>query len=114
MTERRRVAAIIEGPAGRVLMVRQRARGPEGWHDGPEYWTLPGGGIEPGEEPVAAVRREDAEEVGLRVTDAEKSPRRRTHRASRRCSASGLLTVNRASALTICPVRAHGWSASTG
>jgi hypothetical protein len=38
---RRRVAAVIVR-AGRLLMVRERGRGPEGRHDGLEYWTLPG------------------------------------------------------------------------
>lgn len=52
---------------GSVLMVRERSRGPSGRHDGPEYWTLPGGGIEAGEGPEDAVRREVAEEVGLRA-----------------------------------------------
>ncbi|MEU9301188.1 NUDIX domain-containing protein [Streptomyces sp. NPDC048269] len=66
MTERRRVAAVIIRD-GRVLMVRERGPGPTGRHDGPEYWTLPGGGLEAGEEPEDAVRREVAEEVGLRA-----------------------------------------------
>ncbi|MGW7099200.1 NUDIX hydrolase [Streptomyces sp. NPDC054838] len=62
--ERRRVAAVIIRD-GCLLMVRERGRGPAGRHDGPEYWTLPGGGVEPGEEPQEAVRREVAEETGL-------------------------------------------------
>ncbi|MCJ1679932.1 NUDIX hydrolase [Streptomyces sp. APSN-46.1] len=66
--DRRRVAAVIIRD-GRVLMVRERGRGPTGRHDGPEYWTLPGGGLEAGERPEDAVRREVAEEVGLRALD---------------------------------------------
>ncbi|MBT2477794.1 NUDIX hydrolase [Streptomyces sp. ISL-94] len=66
MPERRRVAAVIIRD-GCVLMVRERGRGPAGRHDGPEYWTLPGGGLEAGEQPEEAVRREVAEEVGLRA-----------------------------------------------
>jgi 8-oxo-dGTP diphosphatase len=62
--ERSRVAAVIVR-AGRVLMVRQRARGPTGRHDGLEYWVLPGGGVEPGESPEQALAREVGEEVGL-------------------------------------------------
>lgn len=65
---RRRVAAVIIRD-GCVLMVRERGKGPTGRHDGPEYWTLPGGGLEAGEEPEEAVRREVAEEVGLRALD---------------------------------------------
>ncbi|MCX5073084.1 NUDIX hydrolase [Streptomyces sp. NPDC054949] len=65
---RRRVAAVIIRD-GCVLMVRERGTGPTGRHDGPEYWTLPGGGLEAGEEPAEAVRREVAEEVGLHALD---------------------------------------------
>jgi 8-oxo-dGTP diphosphatase len=50
-------------------MVRERGIGPTGRHDGVEYWTLPGGGIEDGETPQSAVRREVAEETGLRALD---------------------------------------------
>lgn len=64
MDERRRVAAVIVRQ-GHVLMVRERGRGPTGRHDGQEYWTLPGGGISPGETPEEALVREVREEVGL-------------------------------------------------
>ena len=66
---RERVAAIIERD-GLVLMVRHRARGDTGRHDGSEYLTLPGGGVEAGESSLDAVAREVAEEVGLRVASA--------------------------------------------
>ncbi|MET9608583.1 NUDIX hydrolase [Streptomyces sp. NPDC006512] len=65
---RMRVAAVIVRD-GCVLMVRERGKGPSGLHDGPEYWTLPGGGMEPGEDPEEAVRREVAEETGLRALE---------------------------------------------
>ncbi|HET6297598.1 MAG TPA: NUDIX domain-containing protein [Kribbella sp.] len=51
-------------------MVRERVQTAPGRHDGPEYWTLPGGGIEADEEPEVAVRREVLEEVGLEVVSA--------------------------------------------
>jgi 8-oxo-dGTP diphosphatase len=70
--ERRRVSAIIVRD-GHVLMVRERNRGPSGRHDGLEYWTLPGGGVEAGEPDDEAVRREVREETGLTVTG---TPRR--------------------------------------
>ena len=36
-------------------------------HDGRDYWTLPGGGIEAGESPAQAAQREVHEETGLQV-----------------------------------------------
>lgn len=50
------VAARVRDPDGRIAFVEN------GWSDG---WLLPGGGVEPGEEPIDAVRREVREETGL-------------------------------------------------
>ncbi|WP_203907099.1 NUDIX domain-containing protein [Rhizocola hellebori] len=69
MTQRRRAAAVIIRD-GKVLMVRERSRGDTGRHDGQSYWTLPGGGLQPGETDEQAVRREVAEEVGLTAISA--------------------------------------------
>lgn len=44
----------------RVLLTRNSPRGPH-----PGYWNLPGGGLQHGEAPLAAVVREVAEETGL-------------------------------------------------
>ena len=49
---------------GRVLMVHERSR-----RHNREWWTLPGGGIEPGETAEEAVRREVLEETGLVVEE---------------------------------------------
>jgi 8-oxo-dGTP diphosphatase len=67
-SDRQRVAAVIVRD-DRVLMVRERGPDADGRHLGQEYWTLPGGGIQPGETPDQAVRREVLEEVGLEAGD---------------------------------------------
>ena len=41
-----------------ILMVRHI-------HDGRDYWTLPGGAVEPGETPLMAAQRELFEETGI-------------------------------------------------
>jgi 8-oxo-dGTP diphosphatase len=58
----RRIGAygICRDRHGRVLMVRASARSTR-----PGVWFLPGGGLDHGEDPVAAVVRELAEETGL-------------------------------------------------
>lgn len=66
---RQRVAALIE-PDGHLLVVRQRARGPLGRHDGDLYLPPPGGGVEIGEPLFGALTREVPEEVGLVVAEA--------------------------------------------
>jgi 8-oxo-dGTP pyrophosphatase MutT (NUDIX family)/GNAT superfamily N-acetyltransferase len=48
--------------AGRVLLMHWRDS-----VDGHQLWEPPGGGVEPGEEPIDAVRREWVEETGLPV-----------------------------------------------
>lgn len=55
---RRKVRAVVLNEVGEVLLVR-----PHGYRDG--EWTLAGGGVEEGESPVEAMRRELAEELGV-------------------------------------------------
>jgi 8-oxo-dGTP diphosphatase len=55
---RRAVRAVLVDPHHRVLLVRFEF--PDA-----SVWGLPGGGVEPGEEPEAALRRELLEELGL-------------------------------------------------
>lgn len=60
----RRVGAygVIRDPSGRVLLARNSDAS-----EFPGLWTLPGGGVEQGEHPDAALIREFAEETGLEV-----------------------------------------------
>ena len=53
-------AAIVTDGRGRVLLLKHRFRPGSGW-------GLPGGFIEKGEQPDAALRRELREEIGLEV-----------------------------------------------
>ncbi|HKA89389.1 MAG TPA: (deoxy)nucleoside triphosphate pyrophosphohydrolase [Haliangiales bacterium] len=62
MQERKRilvVAALAKNDAGEILLTQRRDD-----QDLPLYWELPGGKIEPGEAPEAALARELAEELG--------------------------------------------------
>lgn len=59
VTRHRACGAVIHQQ--RILMVRHV-------HDGRDYWTLPGGGVEPGETPAMAAEREVLEETGLEVS----------------------------------------------
>jgi 8-oxo-dGTP diphosphatase len=56
------VAAVVQDPDGRWLVVRKR---------GTSVFMQPGGKLEPGESAAAALVRELAEELGLRVTAAQ-------------------------------------------
>ena len=55
------VGAIVHDTEGRLLVVRRRN------DPGRGLWSVPGGRMEPGETPAAAVEREVWEETGLRV-----------------------------------------------
>jgi 8-oxo-dGTP diphosphatase len=56
------VAGLITAADDRVLITRRRADQPH-----PLQWEFPGGKIEPGESPTAALERELFEELGARV-----------------------------------------------
>ena len=63
MTDRRRtlvVAGLIVGDDGRILITQRRADQSLGGQ-----WEFPGGKVEPGEAPVAALVRELGEEIGV-------------------------------------------------
>lgn len=64
-TQRTRLAAYaIVQNKGRLLLCRLSEQVPQ-WQG---YWTLPGGGVDFGENPQAAMVREVMEETGLTVT----------------------------------------------
>ncbi|NUR06063.1 MAG: NUDIX domain-containing protein [Nocardioidaceae bacterium] len=65
------VRAVLADPDGRVLLCRWHFEDPDGPAD---VWGTPGGGIEPGEDLVDALRRELAEETGLEPSRAACGP----------------------------------------
>jgi 8-oxo-dGTP diphosphatase len=56
------VAGLIVDERGRVLVTRRRDDQPMGG-----FWEFPGGKLEPGESPIAALERELREELGAAV-----------------------------------------------
>lgn len=58
--EREAVRALVLTPERELLLLRKRGRGPDR-----SFWLTPGGGIQPGEDPLACLRRELREELGL-------------------------------------------------
>lgn len=67
---RRAVRAVILSEDGSVLLCRFRPPHPAVPDGAAGVWAAPGGGIEPGELPLEALRRELLEETGL-VLDAD-------------------------------------------
>ncbi|MGY1623453.1 NUDIX hydrolase [Geodermatophilus sp. SYSU D00965] len=55
------VGAVVHDARGRLLLIRRGHEPSRG------LWSVPGGRVEPGETPEAAVEREVLEETGLRV-----------------------------------------------
>jgi 8-oxo-dGTP diphosphatase len=63
MNDRKLVVAGLIARDGRVLITQRRAD-----QALPLQWELPGGKVEPGEAPTAALARELSEEIGVRVS----------------------------------------------
>lgn len=66
------VCALIEDGAGRVLVAQRPAH-----KHLPFQWEFPGGKVEPGESPEAAIVREIHEELGCGITVTRALPRNR-------------------------------------
>lgn len=62
---------VTEGREGEEALVQRRPASAAFY---PRFWEFPGGKVEAGEAPAAAVARELGEEVGVRVAEAEVAP----------------------------------------
>lgn len=85
---------------GHILMVRHV-------HDGRDYWTLPGGGIDAFEEPARAAEREVLEETGLIVLTERYLFTSRTARSETMCFLMSTPEDPLSAALGIDPEQAH-------
>jgi ADP-ribose pyrophosphatase YjhB (NUDIX family) len=57
------VSVVVSNLSGDVLLLKHSY--------GPKVWSLPGGGLQRGEDPIEAARREVQEELGLTLTRIE-------------------------------------------
>jgi mutator protein MutT len=69
MADHQIVAVILRRPEEVLLCHRSPARR---WY--PDVWDFPGGHVEPGEDPLDALRREVAEELGAELEGVDGDP----------------------------------------
>ena len=95
-------AALVE--AGRVLLTRRSPR-----MTMPGKWESPGGKVEEGEEPEAALSREIAEELGLEVEVGERLGRGTSLHDGRRIVLEVFLVRRTGGELRLVEHEEHGW-----
>ena len=100
-------AAIVEG--GRVLLTRRSPR-----MSMPGKWEFPGGKVEPGEEPPAALAREVAEELGLEIEVGSRLGRGTALHAGRRIVLEVYRARRRGGELRLVEHEEHGWFTADG
>lgn len=82
------VGAFIFSKDGMILLGKNK---PGGVYEG--LWTIPGGGVEEGEDIITALKREIEEEVGLDITSADIVSLPSKHGESEKMNANGEITM---------------------
>lgn len=60
------ISLVFAEHEGKILLTRRQP-----WDSDPNLWDIPGGGIDPGENPAQAALREFHEESGIKVADTD-------------------------------------------
>ena len=109
MASRNVAVLILYSPDGRILLQHRTKDAPTF----PDYWAFFGGGIEEGESPEQAVKRECLEELGYPLTDPRHFETRRFDYLGREHTMHVFIAPYDGGTLTLFEGQAMGWFRTT-